>query len=133
MKKFLVAMMALCAVTMGFTSCEKKADPATQPIAGHTYRCTVTENEKTAYTQFTFHTNFKCTYESLVPPATEIKKQDLLVWEMAGKVISIKGAKDTNMDGVEIYHGIYNADKNSIDISITAMPEQEPMTFVLYK
>lgn len=133
MKKFLVAMMALCAVTMGFTSCEKKADPATQPIAGHTYRCTVTENEKTAYTQFTFHTNFKCTYESLVPPATEIKKQDLLVWEMAGKVISIKGAKDTNMDGVEIYHGIYNADKNSIDISITDMPEQEPMTFVLYK
>ncbi|MBR2168747.1 MAG: hypothetical protein IJ920_10645 [Paludibacteraceae bacterium] len=133
MKKFLVAMMALCAVTMGFTSCEKKADPATQPIAGHTYRCTVTENEMTAYTQFTFHTNFKCTYESLVPPATEIKKQDLLVWEMAGKVISIKGAKDTNMDGVEIYHGIYNADKNSIDISITAMPEQEPMTFVLYR
>ena len=133
MKKFFVAMMALCAVTMGFTSCEKKADPATQPIAGHTYRCTVTENEMTAYTQFTFHTNFKCTYESLVPPATEIKKQDLLVWEMAGKVISIKGAKDTNMDGVEIYHGIYNADKNSIDISITAMPEQEPMTFVLYK
>lgn len=133
MKKFLVAMMALCAVTMGFTSCEKKADPATQPIAGHTYRCTITENEMTAYTQFTFHTNFKCTYESLVPPATEIKKQDLLVWEMAGKVISIKGAKDTNMDGVEIYHGIYNADKNSIDISITDMPEQEPMTFVLYK
>ena len=133
MKKFLVAMMALCAVTMGFTSCEKKADPATQPIAGHTYRCTITENEKTAYTQFTFHTNFKCTYESLVPPATEIKKQDLLVWEMAGKVISIKGAKDTNMDGVEIYHGIYNADKNSIDISITDMPEQEPMTFVLYR
>lgn len=133
MKKFLVAMMAFCAVTMGFTSCEKKADPATQPIAGHTYRCTITENEKTAYTQFTFHTNFKCTYESLVPPATEIKKQDLLVWEMAGKVISIKGAKDTNMDGVEIYHGIYNADKNSIDISITDMPEQEPMTFVLYK
>lgn len=133
MKKFLVAMMAFCAVTMGFTSCEKKADPATQPIAGHTYRCTVTENEITAYTQFTFHTNFKCTYESLVPPATEIKKQDLLVWEMAGKVISIKGAKDTNMDGVEIYHGIYNADKNSIDISITEMPEQEPMTFVLYK
>lgn len=133
MKKFLVAMMALCAVTMGFTSCEKKADPATQPIAGHTYRCTITENEKTAYTQFTFHTNFKCTYESLVPPATEIKKQDLLVWEMAGKVISIKGAKGTNMDGVEIYHGIYNADKNSIDISITDLPEQEPMTFVLYK
>ena len=133
MKKFLVAMMALCAVAMGFSSCEKKADPLTQPIAGHTYRCTVTENEKTAYTQFTFHTNFKCTYESLVPPATEIKKQDLLVWEMAGKVISIKGAKDTNMDGVEIYHGIYNADKNSIDITITDMPEQAPMTFVLYK
>lgn len=49
MKKFLVAMMALCAVTMGFTSCEKKADPATQPIAGHTYRCTVTENEMTNF------------------------------------------------------------------------------------
>ena len=133
MKKFFVAFMALCAVMTGFTSCEKKADPASQPIAGHTYRCTVTENEKTAYTQFTFHTNFKCTYESLVPPATETKKQDLLVWEMVGKVISIKAANGTNMAGVEIYHGIYNAEKNSIDITITAMPEQEAMTFELYK
>jgi len=133
MKKFLVAMMALCAVTMGFTSCEKKADPATQPIAGHTYRCTITENEKTAYTQFTFHTNFKCTYESLVPPATEPTQRDLLVWEMAGKVISIKAANGTNMAGVEIYHGIYNAEKNSIAITITAMPEQDAMTFELYK
>lgn len=133
MKKILFALMALCAVMTGFTSCEKKADSASQPIAGHTYRCTVTENEKTAYTQFTFHTNFKCTYESLVPPATEPKKQDLLVWEMAGKVISIKAANGTNMAGVEIYHGIYNAEKNSIAITITAMPEQDAMTFELYK
>lgn len=133
MKKILFALMALCAVMTGFTSCEKKADPASQPIAGHTYRCTVTENEKTAYTQFTFHTNFKCTYESLVPPATETKKQDLLVWEMAGKDICIKAANGTNMAGVEIYHGIYNAEKNSIAITITAMPEQDAMTFELYK
>ena len=128
MKKFFVAMMALCAVTMGFTSCNKKADPVTQPIAGHTYRCTVTEEGVTGYTQFTFHDNFKCTYESLVPPATETKKQDLLVWDMTGKDICIKAANGTNMAGEEIYHGIYNAEKNSIAITITAMPEQEAMT-----
>lgn len=133
MKKILFALMALCAVMTGFTSCEKKADPASQPIAGHTYRCTVTEEGVTGYIQFTFHTNFKCTFESLVPPATETKKQDLLVWEMAGKVISIKAANGTNMAGVEIYHGIYNAEKNSIDITIIEKPEQEAMTFVLYK
>ena len=33
----------------------------------------------------------------------------------------------------EIYHGIYNAEKNSIDITIIEKPEQEAMTFVLYK
>ena len=134
MKKFFVAMMALCAVAMGFTSCEKKADPVTQPIAGHTYRCTISENEVTGYIQFTFHNNFKCTFKSLVPPATETTvKQDILVWEMRGQNISIKGANGTNMAGVEIYRGIYNADKNSIDITIIDKPEQDAMTFVLYK
>ena len=32
MKKIIVAFMALCAVMTGFTSCEKKADPASQPM-----------------------------------------------------------------------------------------------------
>lgn len=133
MKKFLVAMMALCAVAMGFSSCEKKADPVTQPIAGHTYRCTVSEQGITGYSQYTFHTNFKCTYESEIPGVIAYTKQDLLVWEMYGNNISIKGANGTNMAGVEMYYGVYNAEKNTIDIKITSMPQQEAMTFVLYK
>lgn len=61
MKKILLALMALTMVSMGFSSCDNNlytADPTTQPIAGKTYRETVTAD---SYTQFTFHMNYKCT------------------------------------------------------------------------
>ena len=133
MKKIIVAFMALCAVMTGFTSCEKKADPASQPIAGHTYRYEVTDGSVTGYVQLTFHLNYKCTYESLVPPATEKIVQSLLVWEMTGNDISIKAAQNTNMPGVEIYHGVYNASAKTIALTITDKPSQEPVTLKLYQ
>lgn len=40
MKKLFFAMLALCVAVISFTSCEKQADPATQPIAGKTYKYT---------------------------------------------------------------------------------------------
>ena len=64
MKKVLISLMALSLVCMGFSSCENgdvnTADPTTQPIAGKTYRETVTAD---SYTQLTFHMNYKCTLE----------------------------------------------------------------------
>jgi hypothetical protein len=133
MKKIIVAFMALCAVMTGFTSCEKKADPASQPIAGHTYRWETTEGGVTGYLQLTFHLNYKCTFESLVPPATEKTVQSLLVWEMTGKDISVKGAQNTNMPGVEIYHGVYDASAKTISLTITGNPSQEPAILKLYQ
>ena len=61
MKKVLLALMALTLVCVSFSSCDNggpSADPTTQPIAGKTYRETVTAD---SYTQFTFHTNHRCT------------------------------------------------------------------------
>ena len=56
-------MLALCVAAMSFTSCnnglESTADPATQPIAGKTYRETAPGGD--AYSQLTFHMNYKCT------------------------------------------------------------------------
>ncbi len=133
MKKIIVAFMALCAVMTGFTSCEKKADPASQPIAGHTYRYEATDGSVTGYVQLTFHLNYNCTFESLVPPATEKTVQSLLVWEMTGNEISVKAAQNTNMPGVEIYHGVYNASAKTIALTITDKPSQEPVTLKLYQ
>ena len=137
MKKIIVAFMALCAVMTGFSSCEKKADPASQPIAGHTYRWETTDGNVTGYLQLTFHLNYKCTYEStfesLVPPATEKIVQPLLVWDMTGNEISVKGAQNTNMLDVEIYHGVYDASANTIALTVTGDPSQEPVTLKLYQ
>ena len=63
MKKLFISLMALSLVCMMFSSCEngneKTADPATQPIAGKTYRETYPGVD--AYAQLTFHMNYKCT------------------------------------------------------------------------
>ena len=63
-KKIIIALMALSLVGMVFSSCDNgldsSADPATQPIAGKTYRA---NDAGDAYVQFTFHMNYKCTME----------------------------------------------------------------------
>lgn len=63
MKKILFAMLAVCVAAISFTSCNNdnvsSADPATQPIAGKTFRETHPGGD--AYSQLTFHMNYKCT------------------------------------------------------------------------
>ena len=60
MKKVLVAILAVSTMVLGFTSCEKKADPAKEPIAGKTFQSR-TLDEESDYIKFTFHTNYGVT------------------------------------------------------------------------
>jgi len=79
MKKFLVAIVAVSTMVLGFTSCEKKADVNVYPIAGKTYQAT--EDDGTV--KVTFHTNFRVTFAAKpVGDQTETKNNNF-VWEMS--------------------------------------------------
>lgn len=119
MKKLLVAMMALCAVAMGFTSCEKKADEATKPVAGHVYKCT----KDGGYFQVTFHSNYKCTQEVKVNETAQPVTNSLFVWDMSGNQIEIRYADNAAvggvpMGGVKIYDGVYDAASKRVTLTL---------------
>ena len=79
MKKILVAIMAVCTMVLGFTSCEKKADVDVYPIAGKTYEATDAEG----YSRITFKMNFGAVME--VKTTTQESYSDLYVWELDTK------------------------------------------------
>lgn len=119
MKKFFVAMMALCAVTMGFTSCDKKADEATKPVAGHVYKCSNAEG----YFQVTFHANYKCTQEVKTNNMDQPVINSLFVWDMNGNQIEIRYADNAAvggvpMGGVKIYDGVYDAASKRVTLTM---------------
>ena len=125
MKKILVAMMALCAMAVSFTSCEKQADPAKEPIAGKVFRYDQTE-PVAGYVKFTFHMNHRVTNEVKNGDASPIV-QDLLVWEMNAnaKDFNIKfasGAISTetgeSVAGMIVYKGVYDAASSTITVTL---------------
>ena len=79
MKKILFAIMAVSAMALGFTSCEKKADVNVYPIAGKTYQAT----DADGYSRVTFKMDFGAVME--VKTTTQESYSDLYVWEMATK------------------------------------------------
>ena len=79
MKKILVAVMAVCTMVLGFTSCEKTADVNVYPIAGKTYQAT----DEDGYSRVTFKKNFGAVME--VKTTMQESYSDLYVWEMATK------------------------------------------------
>lgn len=114
MKKLIVALMALSVMTLSFTSCEKtpKADPATKPVAGHSYQ--YTDAKTGGYLKVTFQLNYKCSMEVRAKKDTEIIFRDLYTWEMEGNKIEIRYGENTAvngvpMDGVLFYNGEYDA------------------------
>ena len=119
MKKFFVAMMALCAMAISFTSCNQ-ADPAKEPIAGKTFRYEEV-GEVSGYAQFTFHTNHTATIETKLNGQSS--KASNFTWEMAAnaKNFSIK------LQGVIVYDGVYDA--NAKTITLTQQGLQTPLTF----
>lgn len=116
MKKVLVAVMAVCTMVLGFTSCEKTADVNVYPIAGKTYQAT----DEDGYVRVTFKMNFGAVMESNT--ATQKSSSDLYVWELATKAdqegnraLYIKfpnGAINTitgeNLSGKPAFQGYYN-------------------------
>ena len=116
MKKILVAVMAVCTMVLGFTSCEKKADVDVYPIAGKTYEATDAEG----YSRITFKMNFGAVME--VKTTTQESYSDLYVWELDTKAdqegkraLYIKFANGAmnkltgeNLSGKTAFQGYYN-------------------------
>jgi len=131
MKKFFVAMMALCAMAVSFTSCEKNADPAKEPIAGKTFFA----EEDGQSVKFTFLMNHKAINEMVTLGQTV--RQDNLTWEMNAnaKDFNIKwgaGMVDSRtgepVGGMILYKGVYDAEKSQI--TVTMQGTQEQIVFV---
>ena len=116
MKKILVAVMAVCTMVLGFTSCEKSADVNVYPIAGKTYQAT----DADGYARVTFKMNFGAVME--VKTTTQESYSDLYVWELATKAdqegkraLYIKFANGAmnkltgeNLSGKTAFQGYYN-------------------------
>lgn len=125
MKKVLLALMALTMVSMGFSSCDKdghSADPTTQPIAGKTYRETVTAD---SYTQLTFHTNYRCTLEAKQEGQAP-KTNSNFEWYMAPGDTEVtvryaQGAYDTEtgevLSGKTFLSGTYDAKTKTVSLT----------------
>ena len=127
--------MALTMVSMGFSSCDNdgpSADPTTQPIAGKTYRETVTED---SYAQLTFHTNYRCTLEAKQPGLSPTRNSNF-EWYMAPgdtemTVRYAQGAYDTetgeSLSGKTFLSGTYDAKTKTV--SLTGGFRGEQMTY----
>lgn len=125
MKKILLALMALTMVSMGFSSCDNdgpSADPTTQPIAGKTYRETMTED---SYTQLTFHTNYKCTLVAK-QEGQAAKTNSNFEWYMAPNDTEVtvryaQGAYDTEtgepLSGKTFLSGSYDAKTKTVSLT----------------
>lgn len=103
MKKLFFALMALCALTFGFTSCDNMADPVNEPIAGKQYSA----EDPTGYTEFQFHMNHTMTSISRLITGENIQSSNF-TWSMKNPNITIKGA------GRVCYTGVYHSETSSI-------------------
>jgi hypothetical protein len=127
MKKLFFAMLALCVAAISFTSCdnglESTADPATQPIAGKTYREMAPGGD--AYSQLTFLMNYKCTLVAKQAGQAAITNSNFEWWMSPNDpnvvVRYAKGAYDTetgeSLSGKEFLSGTYNANTKTVTLT----------------
>ncbi len=127
MKKILVALMALSLVTVGFSSCdnglERTADPATQPIAGKTYRELTGSGD--GYAQLTFLMNYKCTLIAKQDNAAPITNSNFEWWMSPNDTQVVvryaRGAYDKttgiSLSGKTFLSGSYDATKKMVTLS----------------
>jgi len=124
MKKFLVAIVAVSTMVLGFTSCSKKADPAKEPIAGKTFQ-SEPMGETADYIRFTFHTNYGVT--NVISADGKTVTQNSLVWSMSAnaKDFEIRWANGTiNLEtgelvgGMLVYTGVYDAAAKKITVTL---------------
>ena len=124
MKKMLVAFLAVSTMVLCFTSCDKKADPAKEPIAGKTFQ-SATLGEDNDYIKFTFHSNYSVT--NTVQSNGSAIVQNALVWSMSAnaKNFDIKWAAGTinvqtgePVGGMIVYKGEYDAANKKIIVTL---------------
>lgn len=125
MKKLFFAMLALCVAVISFTSCEKQADPATQPIAGKTYKYTEPSGD---YLKVRFNNNFTCYQE--VKTGGDVIGNNNFVWAMndgknftiryANGVINLKTREDVS--GKLVYSGVFDADAKKVTLTSADNP-----------
>lgn len=127
MKKILVALMALSLVSVGFSSCdngmEKTADPATQPIAGKTYREPTGSGD--GYSQLTFHKNYKCTLVAKRDNQDPITNSYFEWWMTPGDTeVSVRYAQGTydkttgiSLSGKLFLSGTYDASSKTVHLT----------------
>ena len=126
MKKLFFAMLALCVAAISFTSCdnglESTADPATQPIAGKTFRETYPGD---AYSQLTFHKNYKCTLVAK-QAGQAARTNSYFEWWMSPNDPNVvvryaQGAYDTetgeSLSGKEFLSGRYDATTKTVTLT----------------
>ena len=125
MKKILLALMALTLVCVSFSSCDNNlytADPTTQPIAGKTYRETVTAD---SYTQLTFHTNYRCTLVAKQVGKDPVSNSNFEWWMSPNDpdvvVRYARGAYDTetgeSLSGKTFLSGSYDATTKTVSLT----------------
>lgn len=129
MKKIQILFAALVAVMMSFSSCDNgslsEADPATQPIAGKTYREPTGTGD--GYSQFTFHKNYKCTLVAKQDGQAPITNSNFEWWmspnDPAVVIRYAKGAYDNrtgqSLSGQEFLSGSYDATTKTVTLTGT--------------
>lgn len=126
MKKVFISLLALSLVCIGFSSCnnglESSADPTTQPIAGKTFRETYPGD---AYSQLTFHMNYKCTLVAKQAGQAAITNSNFEWWMSPGDTkVFVRYAKHAynketgeSLSGKEFMSGTYNANTKTLTLT----------------
>lgn len=116
MKKILFALMAVCAITFSFTSCDNMADPSKEPVAGHQYY----DEDEGGYSELQFHMDHSLTLYVRAADGTT-NSNDLYVWSMNKNNVLVKGAPGTKFAGKEFVSGVFDTEKHTITGTVTNM------------
>jgi len=120
MKKLFFALMAVCALTFGLTSCSSFADPDVYPVSGHTF---VFEND-TMTTTLEFQETWFALLETKLEGRAEPIQQPYR-WSMSGNNVQLKtigtttykfsdGTTKTLGAGAVVLEGPYDAAKRTL-------------------
>ena len=112
MKKILFALMAVCALTFSFTSCDNMADPVNEPVAGKQFYC----EDEVGYTEFQFHNNHTMTLVSRTQIAGNLST-DCWIWSMNNPNVTIKGAAGSAYPGKVVYTCVYHEDTHTLTVT----------------
>ena len=124
MRKILFALMAVCAMTFSFTSCEKNlADPENEPIAGKNYSFKDASGES----EFQFHMNHTMTSISILATTGQKIQSSNFTWSMSNPNITISGG------GRVCYTGVYHPETSSITITEKLTGAETVMEFTEIK